>query len=303
MKACSSSSLARSSSFLHRFAASVVLLLAILPWLPTAQAEEKAFPEEGDFYLESGDYRVTISPKYRYNMDAISYKGEPLTAAKGFFGTTFSFQPDRFSGSGHTEDGKEELISVELLADGKPTAIEIGKTYSGEKIEILKTSRIHDIELSSRIALEPKGVRESRSIRTNEPVELQFCYFFMYPWNTEFDLWAGATESGEMISNTFDNAALEEFVLKKDVLWTAVYNSALNLGVVTSFPKVYPGSANRSTYWKRLGYHKYYFSPKLPPTIPGGFESETYEAAVSVFAPQDPKAWVEDAAQIAKAAF
>lgn len=285
-----------------------VLLAAVAFFLAgaavrTAQGDEKPFPSEGDFHLESGNYRITISPELKYNLASISFKGESLTVERSYFGATFSFLPDAFAGGGHQEDGIEELSSVELSVNGEAIPIEGGKNYSGEEIVLTKTSLIRGVELSSKIVLDGKGIRESRSIRTIEPFDLHLAYFFMYPWNTDFDSWAAETENGDMISGAFANAALEEFVLRKDVLWSAVYNSDRNLGVVISFPKVYPGSANRSTYWKRGAYHKYYFSPKLPPAMRGGFESEVHEIAVSVFSPADPNDWVQEAAQIASVAF
>ena len=118
--------------------------------------------------LESGNVRIRLDAKKRWNINRIEWKNQLLgiDSPGAHYGIVYKPADGKYPiGTGHTESGiGEEVISLKIFADGKEVTPEEKKTISGKMIRIEKISRIADFSARSSTILENDILRETAEV-------------------------------------------------------------------------------------------------------------------------------------------
>jgi hypothetical protein len=84
----------------------------------------------------------------------------------GFYGAVMRKGPGTtFVGTGHHEGGDELVDEVRLEVDGAPRPAHHGATYEGERIRLVKRSRIESLHAETTLDVSADGIGEALRLR------------------------------------------------------------------------------------------------------------------------------------------
>ena len=268
-----------------------VLFLTVLGF--ACGAEEKTFAPQS-FYVSSGDLKIRFDAKKFYTMNRIEYKGKLLGVDNpgSHYGTVFSFAGIGFIGTGHTENQKENLKSLEAWSNGKK--IGLGNLKNNEEIRssdfrLVRKSEIKGIEISNTIEIKGNAIREEVELAPAEDVKIAFVYDFMHPWTIEMDRYAAETDDGKEENGTFIGDG--KFKVNKGFNWTAFYSASLNMGtVLRKIENSSPGKSIIMLWDKPPTYRKFYLRSSAGETLKKG---AVYKLALKTgFFESQPEEWL-----------
>ena len=130
--------------------AAVIVLLLTAAFLPAAELPKS-------IVMESGDVRVRLDAKKRWNINRIEWKRQLvcIDSPEAHYGTTCRpAGSPHFIGSGHAESGAgEEVESVKIFSDGKEVVPGTG-VITGKSVGMEKRSKIHDFRVKYTFEIE-----------------------------------------------------------------------------------------------------------------------------------------------------
>ena len=108
--------------------------------------------------LETGDLKVRLDGRKRWNMNRIEYQGELLSvdSQNAHYGMTCRPIDFKYAvGSGHEETGfGEKVVSLKIFSDGKEIVPQENISVCGSKIKVEKVSKILDLNVKYDILIE-----------------------------------------------------------------------------------------------------------------------------------------------------
>ena len=226
--------------------------------------------------LESGNIRVRLDGRKRWNMNRIEYKNELICVDNPNAHYGMTCRPIDFKyavGSGHEETGfGEEVISVRIFADGKEAVPEKNVTIKSRKIQVEKVSKILAIKVKYIITIENDVIKEFIEAAASKDMQLHHLYFFMHPWSPRFTVLYIQNKQIDFVSN-------DKFVNRKFVEKVIFYDKNSNIQVATSFRKIKGDKKLQRFIWDRKQYRKDYlcdyFMAVLPANHVISYEAET----------------------------
>ena len=259
-----------------------------------------ALPES--ILLESGNVRIRLDSKKRWNINRIEWKNHLMGVdfPGAHYGIVYKRLGSKFAiGTGHDESGiGEELISLKIFADHKEITPEKNQVIRGNTIRIEKVSRIADLSARSITVIQNDILRETASVTTEKAIKLDHIYFIMHPWSTRFDKYYAVYPDGRKTEGTFrsDNS----FPNRKFAPFMAWYETKNGLGIVTFMRNLKGAKAPQRYLWDRKNYRKDYLCDYYRTTFPAGKEV-VYEAVTGFFHQPENTKWIEHAEKSMKA--
>ena len=248
-----------------------------------------------EYFMESGDYRVRISAKFKHTIRQIVWKKFEIGRPTGYYGAILVPKPGKFIGAGHTEGGMEEVLAVKIDCDGKSLEPAPRLVLKGKKITVDKISRFANLLFNIRLELTPEGLIETKRFVALAEQKIHLFYAHIYCFNKSFTDYYALSDTGKVISGKFSLPKLDKLPkdrknLKKawhvrsDVRYTSEYDAAAKKGVLLYYPQVIKGKLHKSTFWEvPYAYMKYYMVTDVPGVVPANWESPTYTVAVRCF--------------------
>ena len=236
----------------------------------------------GDLILESGTYKVHFAQKHFYASSQYFYNGEEIGNRNGFYGTIFASKMNKFVGSGHAEGGKEKLLSVKLLCDGKEVKVE-PKSFKGDKLEFTKVSQLNNLQVTAKITLTPDNIIIDKSFEAVADQDYYSMYVFQFCWSNNLDKWMICRPNQTFADGTFkSNGGWFLRGREAEIRYWALYNSKAQKGIMGFFSKYFPQQGSYML-WDRPVYHKFYFSAKNPKKLAKGYKSPAYQLVLKGF--------------------
>lgn len=237
------------------------------------------------YTLTSGDYTVTLSPRYNHTMRSISYKGHMLAEANGFYNLVIGAESGKYCGAGHTEGGKEELLEFELTCDEKTVVPTIGQTYNGQKIVANKISRLQNTVFHTRFEFTPAGILEQKRFIATGKQNFFYFYVNLYCFNKKTTDFIAENAEGKLIIGKFggDFPEKSRWHLNSDVKFAAIYEAPVKTGLLIYYPEIIKGTARKSAFWEVKNIYNKYYTMAAHPPVDAGFESKTYTAYLQGF--------------------
>lgn len=248
-----------------------------------------------EYFMESGDYRVRISAKFKHTIRQIIWKKFEIARPTGYYGAILAPAPGKFIGAGHKEGGVEKVLSVKVVCDGKNIEPAARLVLKGKKITVDKISRFADLLFNIRLELTPEGLIETKRFVALADQKVHLFYAHIYCFNKSFTDYYALSDTGKVISGKFSLPKLNKLPkdrknLKKawhvrsDVRYASEYDAAAKKGVLLYYPQVIKGKLHKSTFWEvPYAYMKYYMVTDVPARIPANWESPAYTVAVRCF--------------------
>lgn len=263
---------------------SVIALLSVYAGIPQSIS------------IVSGNIRIRLDGRKFWNMNRIEWKNELFGVdEKGaHYGIAYQPQGGRFFiGSGHDESGKtEELVSLEIFADGKKQTATENVVIQGKKIRIDRVSKITGLLVRTQTVIADDIIYERAEISAEKPVKISYLYFFMHPWSTRFDKFHAVRSDGTKLDLTFKSD--NKFPNRQFVPAAAWYDTKSGLGVATIIRNVSGKKAPRRFLWDRRNYRKDYLCDYSHATFMPG-KVVIYEAKTGFFRTATPENWIRDA--------
>ena len=267
-----------------------------------------------DYFMESGDYRVRISEKYKHTIREVIWKGYKLATQTGYCGAILCPATGKYIGAGHTEGGSEKVLSVKVLCDGKEVVPAANAAVKGGKVVVEKLSMFDKLLFRVVLELTPEGLIESKRFVATADQKVHLFYAHIYCFNKDFTDYYALTAQNKVVSGKFElprdnpKARKSAWKVNKEVKYVAEYDAAKNVGVVLYYPTVIKGAMRNATIWEcPWAYMKYYMMTALPKLIAANWESPTYAVAVRGFAAKSldefPAAVKAEAAKAAEIKF
>ena len=271
--------------------------LTMLACLFAAVTSYAAIPQS--ITIESGNVRVRLDGKKRWNINKIEWKNRLFGIDEGgaHYGTAFQPQGSKFFiGSGHDESGVgEKFISLKIIVDGNEITPVEKNVIKGKKVRVEKISEITTLKVKSTFTIENDVLLETTELTAATPVKINFLYFFMHPWSTRFNKFHTIKMDGSKLDITFksDNS----FPNRDFVPAAAWYDTKSGLGVVSVIRNIKGQKKPMRFLWDRTSYRKDYLCDYAHSTFPAG-NIVIYECKTRFFQQLDPKKWIADAEKL-----
>lgn len=213
-------------------------------------------PEGGLLTLKTADYAIVISADQAWTIYSFSYRGHPIGKSTGFYGTVLVPEGGNFIGTGHTEGGREIVHNLTLRVDGEDHPIQMGETVTGEVIELVKESTIHNFRARTVVTVTDDEVIEHQDLIATEKMNLKLMYLFMHCWVNSTTSWIAETPDGEIIEGEFQSDG--GFAIQRDTCWVAEYEPEMGIAILGYTPRVAHGPGSGTRLWDHSRYHKHY---------------------------------------------
>ena len=271
--------------------------LTMLACLFAAVTSYAAIPQS--ITIESGNVRVRLDGKKRWNINKIEWKNRLFGIDEGgaHYGTAFQPQGSKFFiGSGHDESGVgEKFISLKIIVDGKEITPVEKNVIKGKKVRVEKISEITTLKVKSTFTIENDVLLETTELTAATPVKINFLYFFMHPWSTRFNKFHTIKTDGSKLDITFKS---DNSFPNRDVGPAAAwYDTKSGLGVVSVIRNIKGQKKPMRFLWDRTSYRKDYLCDYAHSTFPAG-NIVIYECKTRFFQQLDPKKWIADAEKL-----
>lgn len=231
--------------------------------------------------LESGNIRLRLDEKKRWNINRIEFCGERLGKDSPYAHYGMTCRPADFKyavGSGHEESGfGEQVISIKFYAGNKEVFPEKGVTIHGTKLKVEKISKILTLDVKYNIVLDNDKIYESIEAVSNKDMKLHHLYFFMHPWEPRFsELYI--SNSARSI-RTIPFKSNQKFVNRKFVRTATFFDKKSGIGAITTYRNIKGEKKMMRLIWDRPQYRKDYlcdyFMSVLPKNHVIAYEAET----------------------------
>ncbi len=246
----------------------------------------KAVATPPDFTVKSGKYQVDISGKYAYTVRGIVYDGVQAVTPSGFNNTVMAYSKGKYTGAGHTEGGKEEVLSFEVTVDGKPVTPANKAVISGKKVVLNKVSMLDKLKVFTELVVTPEEICENKHYEATDEQPVHLMYVYLYCWNKASSGWIAKTEDGKMEEGLFDGKfdSKTRWHLGNNVKWAAVLFKPQKKGILMYFPELIKGKTRKSSFWEVKGaYNKYYLMLNTPRSYEKGYKSPEYKMIIKGF--------------------
>lgn len=234
--------------------------------------------------LESGNIRVRLDGKKRWNLNRVEYNGELLGKDSPYAHYGMTCRPSDFKytvGSGHEESGfGETVVSIKFYADDKEVFPESGVPIRGKKIKVEKVSKILSLDVKYNIHLENDIIYEQIEAVSGKDMKLHHLYFFMHPWDPRFSELHIHHPNSTIRKIPFKSD--HKFVNRKFVTTAAFYDKKSGIGVVTTYRNLKGGNNMMRFIWDRPQYRKDYLCDYFKSDLPRG-QVISYEAETSFY--------------------
>jgi hypothetical protein len=251
--------------------------------------------------LESGNVRVRLDSRKRWNMNRIEYKGELLCVDNSHSHYGAVCRPIDFKfgvGSGHDESGfAEQVDSLKIFADGQEIKPQKNIPVTGKKIEVEKHSKLLTISVKYRIVLENDLIFEFAEAVAEKDIKLHHFYFFMHPWSPRFTNAYLKYKDQTTLNITFKSN--HSFPNRKFAPYCAWYDKKSGFGVATMFATVKGGKKLQRFIWDRPQYRKDYLCDYFIAKLPAGY-AIAYRSTTAFFCQKDNQKWISDANNVFK---
>lgn len=235
-----------------------------------------------NYTLESGDYKISFSPKFCHTMRTISYRGHELGKETGFYGAVMAPSPGKFIGAGHTEGGNENIISFSLICDGKKMKPKSGEVYNGNLLVLEKISQLNNVVFLTKTQLSSDGVIEQKYFTAVSEQSFHSLYVNMLCWDKATTDWFALTAKNKEISGKFSEG--KSWHLSDDVRWAAIYDSNAKCGMMMYYPQIIKGAIRKACFWEvPNAYNKFYMMADIPKQVSTGFKSPVYTMVLRGF--------------------
>lgn len=277
---------------------------------PQAVAEAAdGLPMAGQFSVVVGKWTVAFAADRAWTIHHLDYDGRKVSHENGFHGCVIATgipkipgNGSSFVGTGHTEGGREQVESVVLTLDGKEVPVQVDQEYQGQTFKLVKHSMIDRLKHTAELTLTADGILEHHRLEATEEQPCAIVYLFMHCWEPFFTKWAAEQPDGTPIEGEF--LSDKDFEINQDVKWSAIYDPATNVGMVTSYPEVYESKSGKglgTRYWDLDRYHKQYLHLRGAKPIPAG---DVIEGTLRLQAVEaQPDEWVAAAKKLAEQPF
>ncbi|MBR2441142.1 MAG: hypothetical protein IKB25_13165 [Lentisphaeria bacterium] len=231
--------------------------------------------------MESGNIRVRLDAKKRWNINRIEYCNELLgkDSSGAHYGMTCRPRHLKYAvGSGHEETGfGEKVVSIKFFADDKEVFPEKNVVIRGKKLNVEKVSTVLSLTVKYRFTIENDMIEEFAEAVSDADMNLHHLYFFMHPWEPRFtDLHLSGDELGKRV---LPLQSSKTFVNRKFVPAAAFYDKKSGFGVVTVYRNLKGGKQLMRFIWDRPQYRKDYLCDYFMSVLPKGhiiaYESKT----------------------------
>ncbi len=259
-----------------------VPLLLIICARPCAALEA---PEPGVVTLRSGDLQVELQRSHAWNIQRIMRGDVQVATATGSYGTLLSVPAvGGWIGGAHTVGGVESIESISLTVDGEEVPLEPGAAYSGDLLELHRTSLLDMVRLDATLWIDDGRMFQRHTLTALEDVIVTVAYPFMFCVTSDTMQWIAETADGESLEGAFTGS--RDLDWHEDWAWTAAYIPDAETGFVMRHLSRAEGAATLTGYWDQERHHKLYVrwdSPKEPwregYTLSGEVAVTTFSAA------------------------
>lgn len=248
-----------------------------------------------DYFMESGDYRVRISEKYKHTVREVIWKKNQLVTQTGYCGAILCPASGKYIGAGHTEGGSEKVLSVRVTCDGKEFVPAAKAVFKGGKVVVEKLSMFDKLLFRIVLELTSEGLIESKRFVATAEQKVHLFYAHIYCFNKGFTDYYAITAADKVISGKFElprdnpKARKTAWKVNSEVKYVAEYDEAKNVGVILYYPTVIKGASRKATIWEcPWAYMKYYMMTALPKLITENWESPTYAVVMRGFSGKSP---------------
>lgn len=273
--------------------------IILFTYLLAAVTSFAAFPDS--ITLESGNVRIRLDGRKRWNMNRIEYMGELLCVdnSHSHYGAVCRPVDFKFGvGSGHDESGfVEKVDSIKIFADGKEIKPQRNIPVSGKKIEVEKRSKLLSINIKYRIVLENDLIREFAEAAAEKDMKLHHFYFFMHPWSPRFT--NAYLKFNDLSSLHITFKSDHSFPNRKFAPCCAWYDKKSGFGAATMFAPVNGSKKPMRFLWDRSQYRKDYFCDYFMEKLPAG-RLISYRSTTAFFYQKDNQKWISDAEKVFK---
>lgn len=252
---------------------------------------------DGCFTLKSGNYAVDISGKLHYCIYKINFDGVDIGNNNGFYGTILCPASGKFIGAGHTEGGREKVLSIKLTIDGVEKTPGLDMVYSGDNIVFEDVSMLDNLKVFKTITITPSGIRIDKNFEATEEQKIFSLYIFQYCFSENTREWMIGRPDGTTAEGIFKSDDGWHLRSEKELLWFALYHPDSKKGMFGYFISYYP-KQGQYMFWDKKVYHKFYYWAALPPVIAKGEKSGKYSMFLRGIN-AEPDVWKSDAGKIA----
>ncbi|MBN2307766.1 MAG: hypothetical protein JXR94_02275 [Candidatus Hydrogenedentes bacterium] len=252
--------------------ASMVLAIVLASACPAADGPGSARCGQGMLHIQTGQYSVKVFENVAWTMRDVDYAGRKLLVPIGWQQSVLRVNApegeDPWIGTGH---GREEVESVQVIADGTAHDLREGLEVTGERFTVRKKSWLGPYHHTSDVTIGPDGFHEEFSYSVEKDTsQVKFLYVFMHCFTNDTETWIAGLPDGEEMRGTFKDDM--SFSLKRDVRWVMLYAPSTEIGAVYAFPEVYASrNSEGNMLWNRDRDNKLYFQVAPSTTIGDSF--------------------------------
>jgi hypothetical protein len=258
-----------------------------------------ASPKAKPFHIDCGGTSVRIMPAKSWTPDIIRQNGKIIAQHNGFSGLVADIKgKNSWIGSGHSEGGREKVLSFKLYIDGKQTPVPVnGKTIRCARAETVKESRLDNLSLVSKVIITPRKITEIHDLKALSNMKVHKLYGFLHCWTNQSTDWISENRDGKIIKGKFTNFG--GFRLLGDARWAAEFIPKAKTLIFTEFPATLPkGEGRKHCIWDIRNYHKQYYQAMADKHLQKG-DSFRYEMTTRLL-PATKNNWSEVAKSAAK---
>ena len=268
--------------------------LTMLACLFAAVVSYAAIPQS--ITIESGNVRVRLDGKKRWNINKIEWKNRLFGIDEGgaHYGTAFQPQGSKFFiGSGHDESGRsEKLNSIRFFIDDRQEMPVKSPIIRAAVVGMTKESQIADFKVRYRFFIDHNILHERVEISAGNDVKVNFLYPFMHPWSTRFTDYFGVGESGRTLSIKFKSDG--SFPNRNYLDYGVWYDEKSGIGVASLITPESGEKSLRRFLWDRPNYRKDYLCDYAHAVFPAG-HTAIYISHTAFFRQEDKTKWHETA--------
>ncbi len=269
--------------------------LALLLFSSLAGAAE--LPAAAVVVVKTGALAAELQARHLWNLQKLVFRANVVATPTGAFGTVISVPAaGGWVGSAHTQGGVEQIEQVELTVDGQPAELSDGRSYSGERIVLRKSSRLDRVHLEAEYIFANGRITERVRLTPTEDVVVTSVYPFMHCISAEATEWMAITEDNREEAGQF--SASRKLQWHEGWAWTAAYIPQSRTGFLLRILRRPEGLTVRTGYWDQDRYRKLYVSTPLDEQVWRAGRSLEAEVVLTCFE-AEPEAWKVTACQVA----
>lgn len=245
--------------------------------------------------LKTPGFSVRVAPQWAWTLDTIAYRDKVLAEPSGLYGLVIDIADGKFVGSGHREGGREEVLEVQLEADGKPVDFLHGGVITANNFVFTKIAKVNELSLKSVLRISEDEIAGEQFVHVEKDFKVTTMYAFMFPWLASTTEWCAETIDGKALEGKFENKG---FILHEKLRWCAAYEPTTKIAAITFFPPNKEDENFLHFFNDHAAYHKQYFKTMSGRELKAGEEFHYATSLLAVVAEQDE--WKQKARQAAE---